>query len=138
TPYLVENWAAFQQLYASMLSSDSIQGMKDLWWDVRPSPVYGTVEIRICEPATLQELKAIGAFTHLLCHWYFAQAEFDRIELSKPPAIWQLRENKWRSIRYGLEASLVADAGGGSVAMKELIGQWLTAVEPFVAEYGYQ
>lgn len=137
-PYMVNNWSEFQQLYASMLSSNSIQSMKDLWWDIRPSPGYGTIEIRICDmPATLQELKAIGALVHLLSHWYFEQTEFDQLELSTPPMHWILRENKWRAIRYGLDASLVTDEGGGSVPLSDLLQQWLHEVAPFVSRYGY-
>lgn len=138
-PYLVNDWAGFQQLYGSMLSSGSIQGMKDLWWDIRPSPGYGTIEIRICDmPATLHELKAIGALVHLLCHWYFQQPDFKQAELSTMPVDWVVRENKWRAMRYGLDAALVTDEGGGSAAMKDLIQQWLQEVAPFVEVYGYQ
>ncbi|MCI0750389.1 MAG: YbdK family carboxylate-amine ligase, partial [Flammeovirgaceae bacterium] len=61
-PYIVKKWKSFQNLYKSLVRTGSIDSMRDLWWDLRPSPKYGTLELRICdEPATLQEAMAIVA-----------------------------------------------------------------------------
>jgi carboxylate-amine ligase len=60
-PYLVKDWKEFQKLYHFLLRSKAIQSMKDLWWDIRPSPQIGTLELRFCdEPATLAEV--LGSF----------------------------------------------------------------------------
>src|SRR5690606_10097209 len=42
-PILVDNWAEFQTLYTHLVSTGSISSMKDIWWDLRPSPRFGTL-----------------------------------------------------------------------------------------------
>lgn len=62
-PVLVRDWSEFNMVYNDMLRTGSINSMKDIWWDLRPSPGYGTLEIRICDgPATMAELGAITAY----------------------------------------------------------------------------
>ena len=108
-PIVVENWKEFNELYALLLKTDSVQSMKDIWWDMRPSPGYGTLEIRICDgPATILELESIVAFIHLLAHWYYDHAEEFASKNNLKPLEWVLRENKWRAIRFGTEAEIVS------------------------------
>ena len=66
-PYFVHSWSEFEALCATLRKAKAISSLKDLWWDVRPSPGFGTLEIRVCDsPATLAETVAIVAFIHAL------------------------------------------------------------------------
>ena len=70
-PYRIESWPEFQKLFDRLIKTDSIASLKDLWWDIRPSPLLGTIEIRICDgPASLTETLAITAFLHTAAHWF--------------------------------------------------------------------
>lgn len=48
-PYHVQNWRDFVHTYAMLKQCGSIRSLRDLWWDMRPSPGFGTLEIRVCD-----------------------------------------------------------------------------------------
>lgn len=130
-PYLVKDWKQFQRLFASLKRSGSIQSMKDLWWDVRPSPAIGTVELRVCdEPATLREAMAITAFVHLLAGWYLDHEDEWQAQ-HKTIQRWMLRENKWRVIRFGLNAEIIVKRNRTPVPIAADIHYWLEKIAPY-------
>ncbi|HEU5291029.1 MAG TPA: YbdK family carboxylate-amine ligase [Cyclobacteriaceae bacterium] len=137
-PYVVKDWKQFQKLYNSLIQSKSIASMKDLWWDIRPSPTYGTIELRICdEPATLQEALAIVAFVHLLAHWYFDHPKEWRAK-RKTSQRWMLRENKWRAIRFGLDAQIIVQHNKKPVKIADDIFHWLEQFSTHAKSLGYE
>lgn len=136
-PYLVKNWKEFQKLYRFLLKSDSIRGMKDLWWDIRPSPGYGTLELRFCDqPATLDEMSAISAFVHMLAMW-FRDHEQEWNARHASVKKWIIRENKWRTIRYGLDAEIVTTSTGRTKSLRKDILDWLEKLSPYAAKLNY-
>ncbi|MEJ1238623.1 YbdK family carboxylate-amine ligase [Chryseolinea sp. T2] len=136
-PYLVKNWREFQKLYQFLLRSKSIQGMKDLWWDIRPSPQYGTLELRFCDqPATRDEMTAIVAFVHLLAFWF---RDHEEEWNSKHASVkkWIIRENKWRTLRYGLDAEIVVTSTGRTRSLRKDVLDWLDRLSPYIAALNY-
>jgi carboxylate-amine ligase len=136
-PYMVKNWKEFQRLYKFLLRSKSIQGMKDLWWDIRPSPMYGTLELRFCDqPATLMEVTSIVAFVHLLATWFRThEQEWNTSHASLKK--WIIRENKWRTLRFGLDADIVYTATGKTKSLRKDILEWLDRLDPYAKDMGY-
>ena len=107
-PVLVRDWAGFIKVYSDMRATGSILSMKDIWWDLRPSPAYGTLEIRICDgTATLAELAAITAYIHANAAYMRAEEQVEERPLPEVPTRWVLRENKWRALRYGLDTEVI-------------------------------
>jgi glutamate---cysteine ligase / carboxylate-amine ligase len=136
-PYLVKDWKGFQNLYRFLVKAKSITSMKDVWWDLRPSPEYGTLELRFCdEPATLYEAMGIITFVHLLCHW-FRDHEEEWATSHAPLKQWIFRENKWRAIRYGLGADIIVSSHGKTKSLKKDILQWVKTLEPYAKELNY-
>ncbi|HEX6226429.1 MAG TPA: YbdK family carboxylate-amine ligase [Chryseolinea sp.] len=136
-PYLVKNWPEFQKLYSFLLKSKAINSMKDLWWDLRPSPQHGTLELRFCdEPATLKEAVGIVAFIHALAFW-FRDHEEEWNHSHTPLKHWIFRENKWRAIRYGLHAQIVVARNGKTKLLYKDIQEWIKKVEPYSRELKY-
>lgn len=136
-PYQVENWQEFQNLYHTLKKCDAIRTLKDLWWDMRPSPGFGTLEIRVCDgPATLAEVTAITAYIHLLAYWF--QENGDWIDQVPPPTRWLARENKWRVMRHGLDALLVKNLEGKTIAIRQDISDWIEKLTPYSDKFGYQ
>ncbi len=136
-PYSFESWAEFEALYATLIKCDSIKTINDLWWDIRPAPKFGTIEIRSCDgPATLEETLALVAFIHMLSHWFEENVEW---VFSMPrPIHWIMRENKWRAMRYGLEADMVINATGDTKPIKTDILEWVEKLRPYAEKLGYQ
>ncbi|MBL0740264.1 carboxylate-amine ligase [Chryseolinea lacunae] len=130
-PYLVKDWKEFQKLYRFLLRTQAIQSMKDLWWDLRPSPHYGTLELRFCdEPATLYETLGIVTFIHVLAHW-FRDHEEEWTKSYTYLSRWIFRENKWRAIRYGLDAEMIPTRRGKAKGMRDDIADWIKKLEPY-------
>ena len=130
-PPTYTSWKEFETLYDSLVTSGSISSVKDLWWDIRPRPEYGTVEMRICDGVpTLSETIALvvlfEALTRRLDEEYSAGAR-----PAPPPTGWSGRTSgappatAWRptsswtggthrpAAERGPEADRVAPAGGG-------------------------
>lgn len=137
-PHIVKTWDGFEKMYARMIRTQSIKSMHDLWLDLRPSPKLGTLEIRICdEPATLQEALAITAFVHTLALWYHANQEKWE-EGHKKLHPWIFRENKWRAIRYGLDADLVQPNIRHTLAARQLMSSWIQTLQPIAKNLKYE
>lgn len=135
-PYRVGNWRDFESLYHTLKKCKAIDSLKDMWWDLRPSPNFGTLEIRVCDgPATLAEAVAITAYIHLLAHWFHEHGGW--IDQVPQPTAWLMRENKWRVMRHGLSADIVATVEGDTKPVAQDIEEWLEKLQPYVATLGY-
>ncbi len=135
TPPTFETWAAFEQHAEVLTASRSIDSLKDLWWDVRPSPAYGTLEVRICDTLpTLSETLALVA----LMYAFVARCEDMRRGGHRfpPPPTWLLRENKWRAARWGVDAELVIDERGAVRTLRAELEQMLLDCEPYAQRLG--
>jgi carboxylate-amine ligase len=130
TPPTFGNWADFERHAEVLTASRSIDSLKDLWWDVRPSPVYGTLEVRICDALpTLSETVALVA----LMQAYVARCEDMRRgghEFAPPPT-WLIRENKWRATRWGIDAEIVVDERGTVRKLRAELERMLVECEPY-------
>lgn len=135
-PYHVRNWHDFEHLYYTLKNCGSIESMKDLWWDMRPSPNFGTLEIRVCDgPASLKEAMAITAFIHSLAHWFRDNGSW--LESVNYPPRWLSRENKWRVMRHGLDATLVLNSEGKTRHVREDIAEWIERIKPYADKLAY-
>ncbi|VEH37282.1 YbdK family carboxylate-amine ligase [Legionella sainthelensi] len=136
-PYQVKTWQDFENLYKTLKLCGSINSLKDLWWDLRPSPGFGTLEIRVCDgAATLSETLALVALVHALAHWFADNGSW--LESVAYPPYWLSRENKWRAIRYGLDAELLMNTEGKTKLMREDINEWIEKLSPYIKRLGYQ
>ena len=110
-PPVIEDWADFEQFMHTLVAAEAIKTIREVWWDVRPHPNFGTVELRICDAMpTLREVAAVGALVQCLVHRIDTQ-----IDAGEPvyiPREWTIRQNKWLAARYGLDAKLIVDDEG--------------------------
>jgi glutamate---cysteine ligase / carboxylate-amine ligase len=138
-PEVVGDWTEFNHLYQMLIQTGSIQSMKDLWWDMRPSPGYGTLEIRICDgPATMLELESIVAWIHVLAHWFEENTEDFYSRNNLKPYNWVLRENKWRALRYGIDAEIISHESLETIKLSAHITDWLEKLDPYFVKLGYE
>lgn len=138
-PYTVHNWEEFNDLYDKLINTSSIESMKDIWWDIRPSPGYGTLELRICDgPASMLELESIVAFIHMLSHWFNDNRHHFYKHNKIIPEHWIMRENKWRAIRHGLNAEIVSHESLKTKKLSDNIRFWLNRLQPYSIKFGYQ
>lgn len=134
-PCTFNSWREFEQFYDSMIASRSISSIKDIWWDIRPHPDYGTIELRVCDSLpNLNETVALVAFIQALYHWFDEQHAAGTT--FAPPPYWILRENKWKASRYGVEAEIILDDSGRTARLADEILHLLNTLEPHSRRLG--
>lgn len=127
-PQLVRDWGEFERLVATLMRANAITSLKDLWWDIRPSPRYGTLEIRVCDGlATLRETAMIVTLAQALARRAGARIGAGRGR-TYPPA-WLVRENKWRASRHGMDAALIVDDAGTTLPARQYLGELIGELE---------
>ena len=134
-PPQLERWEQYEQYVGDMLHVGVIDEVTELRWDVRPSPRFGTLEMRIADVATnIAEVASISALTHC-----FVEHFSSLIDAGEPlPTLqpWYVQENKWRSARYGMDAILITGAAGDEELVTESIERWLEVLAPAAARLG--
>jgi len=134
-PFYFHDWSDYTRLVENYLATGSIMTIRELWWDVRPHPDFGTIELRICDaPATLSETTSIVALTQALVKKF--SDEFDSGKAFTRPHSSITRENKWRACRYGLEGRLIGEDGSSTVATAEALRALVGSVEGAARELG--
>lgn len=135
-PYSLSGWDAFEEYIDTMISSKTIESIREVWWDIRPHPNFGTVELRICDGIpTLDEITVIAAMAQSLVESFDRQ--LDQGYTLPQPRMWLVRENKWRAARYGLDAEIVVDDLGQSLKpIKQAILDLAEDLEPTARKLG--
>ncbi len=135
-PCQMHSWGDFENLVHVLTKARSIRSLKDVWWDLRPSPDYGTLEIRICDgmPA-LRENTALVAFIHCLAAYHLARIKAGETRPHLPD--WWMRENKWRASRHGVEADLIVSCEGVNASVPDLVKLWMGRLRPYIDQHGY-
>ena len=119
-PYQLSGWHEFEKYMDALISSHAIESVREVWWDIRPHPGFGTVELRICDGLpTLDEIVCVAALAQCLVERFDRQ--LDHGYTLPEPRPWLVRENKWRAARYGLDAEIVIDNTGSLQPVTEAI-----------------
>jgi carboxylate-amine ligase len=134
-PPAFKDWADYERQVEFMVSSGVMEDYTYLWYDVRPHPNLGTVEIRVCDSQTRVEhtialTALIQAMVHELVEHFDAGSE-----LAEYP--WQmLDENKWLAARHGLDGEIVDLPSNERVTTTALTRRLLERLEPHAQQLG--
>jgi YbdK family carboxylate-amine ligase len=128
-PYQLSGWDDFERYMATLISAHTINSVREVWWDVRPHPTFGTVELRICDGLpTLYEISWAAALSQCLVEMFNGQ--LDRGYTLPVPKGWTIRENKWRAARYGIDAELIVDNEGRTEPLRDLVNELVDDLKP--------
>ncbi|MEI4272333.1 glutamate--cysteine ligase [Klenkia sp. LSe6-5] len=128
-PYQLSGWDGFEDYMETLISTHAIESVREVWWDIRPHPDFGTVELRICDGLpTLDEIGAVAAMSQCLVERF--DREIDRGYTLPVPPSWVLRENKWRAARYGLDAEVIVDERGTVRPVREALADLVEELMP--------
>ncbi|MGH6625645.1 MAG: YbdK family carboxylate-amine ligase [Burkholderiaceae bacterium] len=111
-------WDAFSAYFEKMTRTGVVKSMKDFYWDIRPKPEYGTIEIRVFDtPLTVERAAALAGYVQSLAAWFmndqpFMPAEDDYLVYTY---------NRFQACRFGLDAVYVDPATGEHMALREHI-----------------
>jgi glutamate---cysteine ligase / carboxylate-amine ligase len=132
-PEQIRDWSEFERFMHTLISADAISTIREVWWDIRPHPDFGTVELRMCDGIpSLREVASMAALAQCLVTWLDARAEAGHALAG--PSEWVLRQNKWRAARYGLDAKLIVDDNGTCHSLPDLVEELMTTLQPIAAE----
>ncbi|HTS87025.1 MAG TPA: carboxylate-amine ligase [Gemmatimonadales bacterium] len=123
-PRSLASWSEFEQLVNTMVGTNCIPNASKIWWDVRPSWSYPTLEFRICDVCTrVDEAVAVAAIFQGIIHklWKLRR---DNLTFRVYPAAL-IDENKWRAIRYGLDGKLIDFGKTRELPARDLIREMI-------------
>lgn len=129
-PPEVSDWYRFEAHLAQLRDSGLAESIKDLYWDIRPKPEFGTVEIRVCDtPLTVERACQLGAFAQAL-------AVLLSREPTPPAKAWlAYRCNHFQACRFGLHGSYVTP-DGQRVRLSDHLKQLFERLMPVAEELG--
>jgi carboxylate-amine ligase len=136
-PPRFRDYTDYAEVVGQLEKTGCIADYTHIWWDIRPHPRLGTVEVRICDGVTrVEHAVGLAAYCQALVKLYSERFEsgeeipsFHRILTS---------ENKWLAARYGLEAPLMDLVTGrrNRLPVAQLVRRRLKELEPHARELG--
>ncbi len=129
----VRTWEEFKRYYDEMLGYGIVASMKDFYWDIRPKPEYGTVEIRICDtPLTVKLAAELAAYAQTLAADLLAHRRND----DSGPVYRVYGYNRFQACRFGFEGELVDPIARTHTRLRDHLLATLERLEPSAAALG--
>jgi glutamate---cysteine ligase / carboxylate-amine ligase len=134
-PPAFASYEEFELLVERGIKTNSFEDYTYIWWDLRPHPRLGTIELRVCDAQTrLDSVAAITALAQSLVATF--SAAFDLGEASPVEPITLIAENKWRAARDGLNAKLIDFSNDSERPAREAIRALVEQSRPAARELG--
>jgi carboxylate-amine ligase len=128
-PPAIPSWESFAAELGWGTRSSSVFQPTLWWWELRPHPVFGTLEVRVPDAqTTLTDAAGVVALVQGLCAW-LAQRHDEGERLDAVPT-WRIEENRWSAARYGVEGRMADLETGKSEPTRERLGRLLLDLEP--------
>ncbi len=128
-PEQFDSWAEYQRHVDVLVNAGLIQDASKIWWDIRPSAKYPTLEMRVCDICTRwEDAIAIASLYRCLLHMLY--------RLRRDNQRWRryanmlVAENLWRAQRYGVEGSLMDFGESELVPFSDLADELVYLVQP--------
>jgi carboxylate-amine ligase len=125
----------FDAYVQALVQTGCIDDGKRIWWDIRPHPLFSTIEFRICDmPATCDDTIAIAA----LCQALVAKLTWLYKRGLRTPALSShfIEENKWRAMHDGLDADVIDFVQGRRLSMRDSFSDLLDFVDEITDDLG--
>jgi carboxylate-amine ligase len=129
------SWSEYEEYIDTLVELKCIDDGKKVWWDLRPHPVFGTLEFRVCDvPTSPRVTVALAALAQaLVVKLYRLRRDNLGFRIYSRALV---EENKWRAARYGLDGQLIDFGKRRQVPMRELAMELLAFVDDVVDELG--
>ncbi len=134
-PPSFSSWADYQAFVDTLIQTGCIDEPTKIWWDIRPHPVFPTVEFRISDVCTrVDEVMCVAALMQALVA--------KLIKLRRNNKTWRryrhhlITENKWRAVRFGVDGQLIDFGKSQEVPVRLLVRELLEIVDDVVDDLG--
>jgi carboxylate-amine ligase len=129
----VHSWSEFLDYFGRMRGYGIVESMKDFYWDVRPKPEYGTVEIRVLDtPLTVECAAALVAYAQALARHLLA----DRPRMPSRDVYSLHAYNRFQACRYGLHGAFIDAYTERHVSLRDDVLETLGVLAPHAGELG--
>ena len=120
-------------LYLETASSSVVSSIKDLYWDIRPKPEFGTVEIRVCDtPLNVDTATRLAALAQCLARFLLrTRPAFDARK-----QLHVARYNKFQACRYGMAAMISDPVALAQRPLREILAELLPMLASDAGELG--
>jgi carboxylate-amine ligase len=134
-PDRFDSWSDYEEYVNTLVELHCIDNGKKVWWDLRPHPMFGTLEFRVCDvPTSPRVTVALAALAQaLVVKLYRLRRSNLGFRIYSRAFV---EENKWRAARYGLDGRLIDFGKRQEVPMRELALELLDFVDDVVDELG--
>jgi len=130
-PFLTD-WRAFEQYFDKLRRLGVVESMKDFYWDIRPKPEYGTIEVRVFDtPLTVERAAALAAYLQAICRMLL---EHDETVTEDIYLVYNY--NRFQACRFGLEGQVLDSITGDSTPLHIAVLRTLEACRPHARELG--
>ncbi|HEY8877074.1 MAG TPA: YbdK family carboxylate-amine ligase [Roseateles sp.] len=130
----VLSWEGFAQGYfAHMERTGIVKSMKDFYWDIRPKPEFGTIELRVCDtPLTVERAAALACYLQALSAYLLERSE----PAPEENDYLVYNYNRFQACRFGLDGTLVHPKSYETLSLREDILATLRHLEPYADRLG--
>ncbi|MEM8546605.1 MAG: carboxylate-amine ligase [Pseudomonadota bacterium] len=128
-PERFASYAEYNRHVDILKTAGLIEDASKIWWDLRPSARYPTLETRVMDVCTrLDDAIAIAALNVCLLRMLYRLRQHNQRWRIYTPML--INENRWRAKRYGMDAGMVDLARGDIVPFSELLDEMLELTAP--------
>jgi carboxylate-amine ligase len=128
------SWNEYERMVDVLVEAGLIEDGTKLWWDIRPSARYPTLEMRVSDVCTrLDDAMTVAALFQCLLGYLFRLRRQNQRWRAYSPML--ISENMWRAQRYGTEGSLVDFGRGELVPYSELVEEFLEVLAQDALEF---
>jgi carboxylate-amine ligase len=128
-PPPLESWEAFAAELAWGAAAARVPEPRQWWWELRPHPTFGTIEVRVPDTqSTVADSAAVAAVVHALA--FHLTERHDAGDLPAVAPSWRIEENRWSACRHGLDGALADLHTGRRVPTRERLAALLGVLAP--------
>ena len=130
TPPFLRNYSEYCWVVKQSIQSGFINSIQEIWWDVRPHPRFGTVEVRIFDiPQNLEDALALTALTQCLVAALSDQIDDGVYQHDIHPIV--VRQNKWKACRWGMRSELIDPVTHRTIPAREMVFFLYEKLKPY-------
>ena len=134
-PPALDSWDQYTDALAWGAASGMFPDASSWWYELRPHPHYGTLELRVPDgQTTVANAAAVAAVAQALMAWLGDR--HDRAELDGAASTWRIEQNRWSACRYGVEGEMADLQTGAARPTRDCLHELLDMLAPVAARLG--
>lgn len=128
---LIADWEDFNRYYNEMYDLGIVKSIKDFYWDIRPKPEFGTIEIRVPDtPLTVETAAYLAAYAQTLAKYLLTERPYEPSR-----GLYQVYSyNRFLACRFGFEGRIIDPNSSQSMSLKDDIVATINALKPYAVE----